>query len=76
MANQKSISWDVKGKSGVYKSVSTKIIKKWIKEGKVNKEETFVWNNRISGWRRVENLDEFKGLFKKNKVEIRLIKHS
>lgn len=67
MANKKSTRWDVKKGYGIYNSIPTETIKKWIKEGKVKKEEVFVWKSGMSGWRRPEELDEFKRMFKSRK---------
>ena len=65
MAKKESIRWDIKKGYGVYLSIPTTLIKKWIKEGKIKKEEVFIWRSGMSGWRRPEELDEFKGLFKR-----------
>lgn len=67
MTNKKAIKWDVKRGYGVYGSVYTRTLVKWIREGKINEGEVFVWTSGMSGWRRPEELDEFKRIFEKKK---------
>lgn len=62
MRNKK---WDIRRGYGVYRSVSTEMLQKWIKEGKVKKDEITIWTSGMSGWRRPEDFDEFKRLFEK-----------
>ncbi len=60
MADKK---WDIKRGYSVYKSVYTPIVKKWIREGRINEGEVLVWTSCMSGWRSPEELDEFKSIF-------------
>lgn len=61
--NQKK--WDIKQGYGVYKSVYTEILKKWIKQGSIKEGAAFVWASGMSGWRRPEELPEFAYYFEK-----------
>lgn len=61
--------WDIKRGYSVYKSVYTPTIRKWIKDGRINEREVFVWSSGMSGWRRPEELNEFKHFFKKRKAK-------
>lgn len=67
MTNGRTIKWDVKRGYSVYQSVFTETLQKWIKEGKVSEGELFVWTSGMSGWRRPEELYEFRSLFEKKK---------
>ena len=64
---RKITNWDIRRGHGVYKSVNTAVLKKWIKDGRINIGEVLVWTNGMSGWRRPEQMDAFKPLFKKKK---------
>lgn len=57
--------WDIKRGNGVYGGVNIQTIKDWIKKGKIKEGEVEVWTSGMSGWRKPEELDEFKKLFKK-----------
>lgn len=59
----KLIKWDIKRGYGVYKSVYTEVLQRWIKEGRIKEGEVMVWRSGLSGWRRPEDLDEFRRLF-------------
>lgn len=59
--------WDIKRGYGVYKSIYTRVLQKWIKEGRIKGGEVFVWTSGMSGWRRPEELDEFRRLFLRRK---------
>lgn len=59
--------WNIKRGYSVYKSVYTEQIKAWIREGKIKRGEVFIWASGMSGWRRPEEVDQFKRLFKKKK---------
>lgn len=65
MKNKNDIKWDIKRGYSVYKSVYTKALQKWIRDGTIKKDEVFVWTSGMSGWRRPEELVEFKSLFEK-----------
>lgn len=65
--NKNSMKWDIKRGYGVYKSVVTKQLESWIREGRVGEGEMFVWKSGFSGWRRPEELDEFKRIFERRK---------
>lgn len=67
MANKKLIKWDIRRENSVYKSVYTKVLERWIKEGNIKEGEALVWRSGLSGWRRPEELREFKRLFKRSK---------
>lgn len=67
MKNKKATQWNIKRGHGVYKSVSTAVLTKWVKEGRINKGEVLVWTDGMSGWRCPEELDEFKAFFKKKR---------
>lgn len=75
MTNKKSIKWDVKHGYGVYQSVYTETLQKWIKEDRLKEGEVSVWTSGMSGWRRPEEMPEFERFFKRKvkkrkKVEI------
>lgn len=65
MTNGSYIRWDIKRGYSVYQSVDTKILQKWIRERRVNKGDVLVWTSGMSGWRRPEELDEFRRVFRK-----------
>jgi len=65
MANKKYTKWDVKYGYGVYQSVYTETLQRWIKEGRLNEGEVFVWTSGMSGWRRPEEMPEFERFFKR-----------
>lgn len=67
MTNKSSTKWDVKRGYGVYQSVYTETLQRWIKEGRIDEGEVFVWTSGMSGWRRPEELNEFRPLFEKKK---------
>lgn len=62
--------WDVKRGYSVYRSVSTEVLQRWIKEGGIEEGGVFVWTSGMSGWRRPENLDELWPFFKKEKKKV------
>ena len=68
MVNKKNIKWDVKRGCGILKFINTSILTKWIKEGRLGKEDAFLWRRGMSGWRKPEDVDEFKKLFKKRET--------
>ena len=59
----KNIIWDIKKGYAAYRSVSTPILVRWIKEGKIKRGEVEVWRSGLSGFRRPETLDELKQYF-------------
>jgi len=61
----KDIKWDIKKGYAAYRSISTDMLCKWIKEGKINNGEVKVWRSGLSGFRRPEDLDELKPYFSK-----------
>lgn len=67
MTHKKFLKWDVKRGYSVYQSVYTGALQKWIREGKINEGEVFVWASGMSGWRRPEELDEFRMFFERKK---------
>lgn len=60
--------WDVKRGYGVYKSIYTQQLQRWIKEVRIKKGEVFVWSSGMSGWRRPEELEEFSRFFERKKI--------
>ena len=60
----KNIKWDIRKGNAGYRSVSTPILAKWIKEGKIRRGEVEVWRSGLSGFRRPEDLDELKPYFR------------
>lgn len=74
MTNEKSIKWDVKRGYGVYQSVYTETLQRWIREGKIAEGEVFVWTSGMSGWRRPEELVEFRHIFEKKKKKKKIEK--
>lgn len=65
MTNKKFAKWDVKHGYGVYQSVYTETLQKWIKGCRLKEGEVFVWASGMSGWRRPEELPEFEKFFKR-----------
>lgn len=59
----KDVKWDIKKGYAGYRSVSTPVLAKWIKEGKIKRGEVEVWRSGFSGFRRPEDLDELKPYF-------------
>ena len=59
----KNLKWDIRKGNAGYRSVSTPILAKWIKEGKIRRGEVEVWRSGLSGFRRPEDLDELKPYF-------------
>lgn len=74
MAEKKYINWDIKRGYGVYRSVYTPLLQRWIKEGRIKEGEVFVWRSGLSGWRRPEDMDEFRELFEKKERKKRIDK--
>lgn len=74
MAEKKYINWDIKRGYGVYRSVYTPLLQRWIKEGRIKEGEVFVWRSGLSGWRRPEDMDEFRELFEKKERKKRIEK--
>lgn len=74
MAEKKYINWDIKRGYGVYRSVYTPLLQRWIKEGRIKEGEVFVWRSGLSGWRRPEDMDEFRELFEKKERNKRIEK--
>lgn len=68
MIDGMSIKWDVKRGYGVYQSVYTEVLQRWIKDGRIKEDEVFVWTSGMSGWRRPEELLEFRPLFEKKRI--------
>lgn len=62
--------WDIKRGYSVYRSVSTEVLQRWIKEGRIEEGGVFVWTSGMSGWRRPEDLDELWPFFKKEKKKV------
>ena len=54
------IKYDIRKGADIYRAIHTSRLEKWISTGKVKAEETFVWRSGLSGWRRLDELDEFK----------------
>ncbi|MFH1519629.1 MAG: response regulator [Candidatus Omnitrophota bacterium] len=54
------IKYDIRKGADIYRSIYISRLQKWISTGKVKMEETFVWRSGLSGWRRLDELDEFK----------------
>ncbi len=59
----KDLRWDIRKGYAGYRSVSTPVLTKWIKEGKIKRGEVEVWRSGLSGFRRPEALDELKPYF-------------
>lgn len=70
MASKK---WDLKRGYGVYQSVYTEALQRWIREGRIKEGEVFVWTSGLGGWRRPEALDEFRWIFLERKREERIV---
>lgn len=67
MTNGNYIRWDIKRGYSVYQSVDTNVLQRWITEERIKKGEALVWTSGMSGWRRPEELDEFRWAFKKKR---------
>ena len=59
------IKYDIRKGADIYRVIYASRLEKWISTGKVKAEETFVWRSGLSGWRRLNELDEFKPFLKK-----------
>lgn len=62
-----SKKWDIKRGYGVYQSVYTEVLQRWIKEERIKEGEVLVWASGMSGWRKPEELDEFWRIFERLK---------
>lgn len=59
------IKWDIKRGAQIYRQVYDRRLKNWISSGKIKQGEIVVWRSGFSGWRRPEDLEEFKPYFKR-----------
>jgi len=58
------VKYDIRKGADIYRSIYASRLKKWISSGKIGVEETFVWRSGLSGWRRIDELEEFESFFK------------
>ena len=66
---KREVRYDLRRGNRYYRSVRAEQLKKWILEGVIKEGEIEVWRSGLSGWRKPEELEEFKSLFKKRKGE-------
>jgi len=59
------IKYDVRKGADIYRSIYASRLRSWVSTGKINLEEVLVWRSGLSGWRKLEELEEFKLFLKK-----------
>lgn len=59
------IKYDVRKGADIYRSIYASRLRSWVSTGKLNPEEVLVWRSGLSGWRKLEELEEFKLFLKK-----------
>lgn len=58
------IKWDIKRGAEVYRAIYNPRLQRWISTGKIKSGDVLVWRSGFSGWRKPEELEEFKHYFK------------
>lgn len=58
------IKWDIKRGAEVYRAIYNPRLQRWISTGKIKSGDVLVWRSGFSGWRKPEELEEFKFYFK------------
>ncbi|MDI6917846.1 MAG: DUF4339 domain-containing protein [Thermoplasmatales archaeon] len=60
------ILWELKKNGVIYMPLTTTRLKRWISEGRVNKDDP-VWHSGFSGWKKAGDVKELRKFFGKSK---------